>query len=194
MPDEPDKKQPLQGVIVPRNKGPVTEFNRERPRTGYGSRGPYKFDDIKRHAYVHLIRQGIRRVRASEIVGVSYHTIIRYMEADEDFRMMVHEAEMARVDEVEEALFREAIAGGNVTAQQVILYNRRSDEWADQRQLKARIEAAQAEAAEQSRAADASSLDGLRDKLMSLRERVTPATAPETESSNEEQQPVTEAS
>lgn len=170
-----EQRRPIEGVIVPRTQGPIDVYDTaSRPRTGPGSRGPYKFDAVKRQAYVHLLRRGIRRVRASEIVGVSYNTILKYMERDEEFMEAIRDAEMARVDEVEEALYREAIQSGNVTAQQVILYNRRSDEWADQRQIKARLEAAKVEAEERERVAETSSLDGLRDKLMALRERVAP--------------------
>jgi predicted transcriptional regulator len=133
-----------------------------------------RFDAVKKAAYVRYVRQGIRRVRASELCGVTYSTVREHMHKDEDFARDVSEAEMARLDEVEEAMYQTAIQG-NVVAQQVVLYNRRPDEWADQRMLRSRLEAAAAGAeASETRAAE-SAMDSLKAKLSELRERLVPA-------------------
>lgn len=131
----------------------------------------FKFDDLKKAVYVRLIRAGMRRVHAAEQVGVAYTTVLEHFRRFPDFAQAVSEAEMARLDLVEEALYETAI-GGNVVAQQVVLYNRRPEEWADQRMMRARIEAAAvAEERMEARKAE-KALGGLRDKLGELRERL----------------------
>lgn len=132
-----------------------------------------KFDEVKKTYYIRLIRQGFRRYRAAEMVGLSYGTIARHMDREPDFARAVSEAEAAKIDEVEEALYETAIAG-NVTAQQVVLYNRRSEAWADQRMIKSRLEAAQLEAERISESSPTRAVDGLRTKLLDLRDRLAP--------------------
>lgn len=141
---------------------------------GNGRRhGRLKFDDLKKATYVSLIRQGVRRVHASELVGVSYPTVLEHLDRFPAFADEVSQAEMARIDEVEEALYETAL-NGNVIAQQVVLFNRRADEWADQRLLRSRLEAAAAGAeAEETRAGE-TALESLRGKLAELRERLVP--------------------
>lgn len=136
----------------------------------------YKFDDLKKATYVRLIRQGVRRVRAAEYVGVTYATVMEHFQRFPEFLADVNEAEMARVDEVEEALFESAIQG-NVIAQQVVLYNRRSDEWADQRMRNARLESANDGAAQDAELQAAQAAAQLRGKLLELRERLHDDTA-----------------
>lgn len=149
---------------------------------GHGSGragGAYtKFDDRKKEQYVNLIRQGIRRVKAAMYVGVSYAVVLNHMKRFPEFAQAVSEAEMVRIDEVESALFETAIAG-NVTAQQIVLYNRRPEEWADQRMLRARIEAAAADAAASERREAEDAVGGLRSKLGELRERLASEEADE---------------
>lgn len=151
-------------------EGSVVRGGRVGPQPG----GTRKFDELKKTTYVRLLRQGVRRYKAAEIVGVSYPTVWTHLKSDPEFAEAVSQAEMAKLDEVEEALYETALAG-NVTAQQVVLYNRRPDEWADQRMIKARQELAAAEAAAaQVQEGGPAAVEGLRTKLLELRERLTP--------------------
>lgn len=145
------------------------------PRVARGL--PTRFDELRRASYVQMIRMGARRVKAAELIGVSYTTVRYHLERDEAFRAEVETAEEARIDEVEEALYAAAI-NGNVAAQQVVLYNRRSQDWADQRRLFAKLEAAATTAAEARGGDVADARRALQGKLESLRARLAPA--PET--------------
>ena len=73
---------------------------------------------------------------AAEAVGVSYSTVWRAMQSDAEFETAVNQAEMRANELVEDALFHSA-TNGNVTAQQVWLYNRNPDDWRDMRGSKA---------------------------------------------------------
>lgn len=148
-------------------EGTVVRGGRVGPQPG----GTRKFDELKKTTYVRLLRQGVRRYKAAEIVGVSYPTVWTHLKSDPAFAEAVSQAEMAKLDEVEEALYETALAG-NVTAQQVVLYNRRPDEWADQRMLKAKLEAAEVERAAAAEKAGPVAVEGLRSKLLELRERL----------------------
>lgn len=149
--------------------------------------GP-SFDADRKRLYVKAIRRGARRRTAAEAVGVGTETVWRHMRDDDAFNKQVLEAEESRVDEVEAALYESAIQG-NVTAMQVVLYNRRSDEWADMRQLHARLEAAKVA----DNAIDVGSREdvraSLRDKLAALQVAVvieeTERAADETETETE---------
>lgn len=159
------------GVEVVR--GEIVEYDDTGwTRNGKGKENHrYKFDDLKKAMYLNLIRQGVRRIRAAEYVGVSYATVQEHFLRFPEFLEAVSEAEMFRVDMVEEALYETAIAG-NVVAQQVVLFNRRPEEWADQRMMRARIEAAAANEESRQRNSAQDSLGGLREKLGELRERL----------------------
>jgi hypothetical protein len=152
----------------------VYEQNSEwQGRGSTGTRDPYKFDNYKKAMYVELIRRRVRRVKAAEMVGVSYETVMDHFKRFPGFLRDVSEAEMCVLDEVEESLYANAIEGRNVVAQQVVLFNRRPDEWSDQRMMRAKIEAAAAaEEAKSARAAE-NALGGLREKLGELRSRLT---------------------
>lgn len=163
-------------------------------RHRYEHRGGVKFDALKREAFIGYVRMGVRRVRASEMVGVHYSTVAEALNRDPQFAADVSIAEMARIDEVEEALYETAI-NGNVVAQQVVLYNRRPDEWADQRMLRSRLERAEERAAETEDEEEMAAVDALRAKLLEVRERLSvdvvgtereteeePARAPDPES------------
>lgn len=141
-------------------------------RHRYRHRGAVKFDALKREAFIGYVRMGVRRVRASEMVGVHYSTVADALNRDPDFAADVSIAEMARVDEVEEALFETAI-NGNVVAQQVVLYNKRSDEWADQRMLRSRLERAEERVAETQDEEEMAAVDALRAKLLEMRDRLS---------------------
>lgn len=111
------------------------------------------------------------------------------MRTDEDFHNALLEAEEARIDEVEEALFESAISG-NVTAQQVVLFNRRPDQWANASAVHVRREleraAAEKEAEEDER--PAAPKDALRSRILELRERLI-ENAAETDPTDPDPQP-----
>lgn len=93
-----------------------------------------KLDTIKKEKYLDLLREGGRRGASAKVVGVHRHTIANHMKKDKAFAKAVSEAEMEAHELIEDALFQAALAG-NVTAQQVYLYNRMPDKWADRRRL-----------------------------------------------------------
>lgn len=96
---------------------------------------PYKFTAQKKAKFLDLIRKGQRRGAAARAVGVTRHTIAIYMREDPEFRGEVDDAEMEANEVVEDALYKAATKGGNVVAQQVWLYNRSPDRWADRRKI-----------------------------------------------------------
>ena len=92
----------------------------------------YKFDDIKKAAYLELLRAGGRRHSSARAVGISPQTIINHRESDPDFRAACDKAEMEADDEVEDGL-RMAAISGNVTAALAWLYSRQPQRWSDMR-------------------------------------------------------------
>ena len=145
---------------------------REAPRDFHRGGRRRAMDALSKQTYVNLIRQGYRRVKSAELVGVSYDSVVREFSRDGEFAAAVREAEDARVDEVEEALYQTAI-GGHFAAQQFILFNRRADQWTDPRTMRER-EQLQREAAEQSEFEDEgpSQRELLRSSLLDIRSRM----------------------
>ncbi len=92
------------------------------------------FNAKKREAYLENIRQGQLKGKAAKNVGVDRTTVFKHARKDPEFAKAIEEAEMSLVEVVEDALYKTAV-GGNVTAQQVILYNRAPDRWKDKRNL-----------------------------------------------------------
>jgi hypothetical protein len=95
---------------------------------------PIKFDETKRAAYLANLENGMGRTQAIASVGIARSTLAEHRNTNADFARLESEAEMKAVGTIENALF-ESAKGGNVTAQQVFLYNRASDRWKDQRNL-----------------------------------------------------------
>lgn len=93
-----------------------------------------KLGTIKKEKYLELLREGGRRGASAKAVGVHRNTIVNHMKKDPKFAKAVDQAEMEAHELIEDALFQVALAG-NVTAQQVYLYNRMPDRWADRRHL-----------------------------------------------------------
>ena len=89
---------------------------------------PVKFTETKRRRYLELLEKGAMRCAAAAAVGVHRSTTHRAMRDEPDFASAVEAAEIQANSEVQTALFEAAI-GGNVTAQQVWLYNRVSGAW-----------------------------------------------------------------
>lgn len=103
--------------------------------------GVYKFDDIKKRAYLDLLRAGGRRHASARLVGVSPQTVINHMHQNPEFAEEVSRAEIEADDEIEDAL-RMAAISGNVTAALAWLYSRRPERWRDERhtEVKGKVE------------------------------------------------------
>lgn len=95
---------------------------------------PYKFTAAKKEAYLEALRRGSLRGAAAKAVGVTRWTILHHARQDPEFAKAIEDAEMSLVQVVEDALYKAAVEG-NVTAQQVILYNRAPDRWRDRRNV-----------------------------------------------------------
>lgn len=91
-----------------------------------------KFDAARREIFLDLLRKGIRRTQACKKAGISRPTFNKYMNNNKKFAAEVAQAETDANELVEQAMFSSALKG-NVTAQQVWLYNRDPDRWSDKR-------------------------------------------------------------
>lgn len=97
-----------------------------------GRRKPYKFTKARQAEFLRLTREGMRRSAAARKVGLTPSTVIHHAANYPEFAKALDEAEREATDQVEDALFQSAL-GGNVTAQQVWLYNRAPERWRDAR-------------------------------------------------------------
>jgi hypothetical protein len=93
---------------------------------------PYKFTAAKQQEYLDLLATGARRGAAAKAVGITRQMVNHHFQSNEDFAKAVDIAELSANEIVEDAMFRTAV-DGNVTAQQVWLYNRDPDHWTDRR-------------------------------------------------------------
>lgn len=93
-----------------------------------------KFDATRRELFLDLMRKGVRRYHACKKVGISRTTLAKYINNNDKFAAEVVQAEMDANELVEQAMFKSAI-NGNVTAQQVWLYNRDPERWRDKRNV-----------------------------------------------------------
>jgi hypothetical protein len=93
-----------------------------------------KFNAERKEAYLERLREGMRRGKAAQAVGVDRSTVWRAVQEDPEFAAAVDQAELDACEIIEDALF-ESAKKGNVTAQQVWLYNRHPDRWKDRRNL-----------------------------------------------------------
>lgn len=91
-----------------------------------------KFGEKERAAYLELRANGVGKLMSAKGVGVSDETVRQYArefpEWDDFDRTSASEAN----EQVANAMFQTALKG-NVTAQQVWLYNRAPDDWKDRR-------------------------------------------------------------
>lgn len=94
-----------------------------------------KFDTIKKAKYIEYIANGHTRGYAATLAGVHRATVSIHIKKDKEFRDAVSQAEIDAIGKVENALF-EAATRGNVTAQQVFLYNRDPERWKDRRNIR----------------------------------------------------------
>lgn len=90
------------------------------------------FADHHRDAFLSYVRAGKAPRTAAGLVGFSWRTVKRHLEADDEFRADFADAEMHPIAEIEDALFDEA-KGGNLGAMRFFLTNRAPHRWADER-------------------------------------------------------------
>jgi len=98
-------------------------------------RKPYKFNDIKKKEYLKLISEGHTRGYAATLILISRQTVWEHIKSNDEFAKAVSDAESDAVAKIENALFK-AAQEGNITAQQVYLYNRSPRRWADRRNIR----------------------------------------------------------
>ena len=93
-----------------------------------------KFDAARKDAFLDLLAKGIKRGSACKKVGISRMTFNRHYNKNKAFADAVLQADMDANELIEQAMFNSALKG-NVTAQQVWLYNRDPDHWRDRRNI-----------------------------------------------------------
>ena len=105
--------------------------HKRRGRKG-GEREPYKFTTEKQAEYLKLLAQGGRRHASAYKIGITPANICAKRKTDPEFKKAMDLAERIANEHVESAMYKSAIKG-NVTAQQVWLYNRMPHKWKDAR-------------------------------------------------------------
>lgn len=125
---------------------------------------PYreKFDAARREIFLDLLRKGVRRTQACKKAGISRPTFNKCMNNNKKFAAEVAQAETDANELVEQAMFSSALKG-NVTAQQVWLYNRDPDRWSDKRNSQLDIQKFEFEVGEFKKALE--ELDALKAKV-----------------------------
>ena len=121
-----------------------------------------KFDAARREIFLDLLRKGIRRTQACKKAGISRPTFNKCMNNNKKFAAEVAQAESDANELVEQAMFSSALKG-NVTAQQVWLYNRDPDRWSDKRNSQLDIQKFEFEVGEFKKALE--ELDALKAKV-----------------------------
>lgn len=111
---------------------PSQESIGKRPGRKGGRREPYKFTHEKQMEYLELLRKGGRRHASAYKIGVTPALICAARKRDPEFSKAMALAERIANEYIESSLYRSAIKG-NVTAQQVWLYNRMPEKWKDAR-------------------------------------------------------------
>jgi len=96
---------------------------------------PVKFNFHRQDRYLRALQRGLRRSQAARLVGMTPSGINTHARKHPSFAREVDAAECYADDQIEGALFNSA-KRGNVTAQQVWLYNRRPESWRDMRSFK----------------------------------------------------------
>jgi hypothetical protein len=121
-----------------------------------------KFDAARREIFLDLLRKGVRRTQACKKTGISRPTFNKCMNNNKKFAAEVAQAETDANELVEQAMFSSALKG-NVTAQQVWLYNRDPDRWSDKRNSQLDIQKFEFEVGEFKKALE--ELDALKAKV-----------------------------
>jgi hypothetical protein len=118
-----------------RREGKAKKGRRKRPPTRSADRMTFGvFGPEKRDRYLALLRAGHGKRSAARSIRVSHETIRLFRKSEPTFETLESDAVAELVETVETALYRAAV-GGNVTACQVILYNRCPEKWRDCRKV-----------------------------------------------------------
>lgn len=94
-----------------------------------------KFDADLKKKFCECVSSGIRLSQAAKICGVSRRNIYYHLANDPEFKEAYEDAEETATDNVEAALYA-AATGGDVKAQQIWLFNKRKNVWADSKNIK----------------------------------------------------------
>jgi hypothetical protein len=96
-----------------------------------GSRDRMKSDksDTIKKAIIKSLEIGNTVSMACSDTGISRDTFYRWLTKDPDFKQEVEIAQNSRIKIVEDALYKNAVDNGNVTAQIFFLCNRYSERW-----------------------------------------------------------------
>lgn len=94
-----------------------------------------KFEKELQTEFCNCISRGLRVSHASAACGISRSTFYRHLETDPEFKLAYEDAEETANDNVEHALYTAAMEG-DVKAQQIWLYNKRRNAWADSKNIK----------------------------------------------------------
>lgn len=89
-----------------------------------------RFGPVERETFLAALADGGSRSDAAVAAGVSIAAVRYAIRTDDEFKHLVNDAEAAKVEAVEAALFRKAVQG-NVEAQKFYLTNRAREEWAN---------------------------------------------------------------
>ncbi len=112
--------------------GTAESTKQRKQGRGEGRRDPYKFTPEKQAEYLQLLVRGGRRHASAYKIGITPALIVAVRKRDPEFRKAMDLAERVANEHIESAMYRSAIKG-NVTAQQVWLYNRMPEKWKDAR-------------------------------------------------------------
>jgi hypothetical protein len=93
-----------------------------------------KFDATRKEEFLALLAKGIRPSNAAKKVGIDRRTYQNHINKYPKFAEACTRAEMDANELIEQSLFNSALKG-NVTAQQVWLYNRDPERWQDKRNV-----------------------------------------------------------
>lgn len=107
------------------NEGPAPAGPSVQPTRKY-----IKFNAHARDEFLRHLQEGKTKSAASDLVGISRVTIYQYRQDHPEYEEQVHAAEIRVVEAVEDALYAQALKG-NVKAQEIVLYNRAPERWAD---------------------------------------------------------------
>jgi AcrR family transcriptional regulator len=94
-----------------------------------------KFDTEAKQKFCECISRGVNITQASKACGITRSTFYAHLKSDPEFKQMFEDAEESATDHVESALYQKAIEG-DVKAQQVWLFNRRRERWADSKNIR----------------------------------------------------------
>lgn len=93
-----------------------------------------RFGERKKEKFIEYMLDGMRPMLAAQAVNISWSTVKKHIQDDENFRNRVYEAEMTNNEKVEDALFQAAISQ-NVRAIEIWLERRDPDRWGSKKTI-----------------------------------------------------------